>query len=355
MSRRKTAEDIEFGSDSFLDVVANIVGILIILIVVAGIKAGQSAVSPEKVAEFIQKKSAQLQPSVAAPPATHEPAMIPVSPDLSRRVDALKAQTAALANQSEAFVAQVARTAEDEQRAKVQAADLNRALETETAELSSRERRLAEAQGRLEREKTGLLQLEVDVKKATAEKPAAKPIKHQLTPLSREIQGKELHFRLLNNRVAYLPIPELMNRLRPEIMHQRDRIIRRGIHRGEIGPVAGFRMSYLIEIRRMSVVDELRRGAAMTVGVSDWKLEAEPDLDTESADEALKPGSDFLRYVRTADPDSTLTLWVYPDSFAIYQRLQQFAQNENFTVAARPLPFDVPIAGSPHGSRSSGQ
>ena len=48
MPRSKHGDEIEFGSDSFLDVVANIVGILIILIVVAGIKAGQAAVSPEK-------------------------------------------------------------------------------------------------------------------------------------------------------------------------------------------------------------------------------------------------------------------------------------------------------------------
>ena len=39
MSRRKPREEMEFGSDSFLDVVANVVGILIILMVLAGIRA----------------------------------------------------------------------------------------------------------------------------------------------------------------------------------------------------------------------------------------------------------------------------------------------------------------------------
>ena len=40
MAQRESHDDLAFGSDSFLDVVANIVGILIILIVVAGLLAG---------------------------------------------------------------------------------------------------------------------------------------------------------------------------------------------------------------------------------------------------------------------------------------------------------------------------
>ncbi len=41
MSRRKSTGDQEFGSDSFLDIIANIVGILIILIVMAGVKVAR--------------------------------------------------------------------------------------------------------------------------------------------------------------------------------------------------------------------------------------------------------------------------------------------------------------------------
>ncbi|MBR9804758.1 hypothetical protein GYB59_25025, partial [bacterium] len=41
--RRRNSETLESGSDSFLDIVANIVGILIILIVIAGVRLSQSA------------------------------------------------------------------------------------------------------------------------------------------------------------------------------------------------------------------------------------------------------------------------------------------------------------------------
>jgi hypothetical protein len=102
-------------------------------------------------------------------------------------------------------------------------------------------------------------------------------------------------------------------------------------------------------------MEELRQGMSVAINLSSWKLVAEPDLETESAEEATKDRGDFLRRLRDADTDTTITFWVYPDSYAIYRQLQEFAHRENFTVAARPLPFGVPIAGSPQGSRSSGQ
>ena len=44
MSRRSNSRDPNIGSDSFLDIIANIVGILIILIVVAGLKVSRQPI-----------------------------------------------------------------------------------------------------------------------------------------------------------------------------------------------------------------------------------------------------------------------------------------------------------------------
>jgi hypothetical protein len=46
MRRRPVASDPGFGSDSFLDVLSNIVGILIILIVMAGMQLGRLPLNP---------------------------------------------------------------------------------------------------------------------------------------------------------------------------------------------------------------------------------------------------------------------------------------------------------------------
>jgi hypothetical protein len=363
MARQRHSDEIEFGSDSFLDIVANIVGILIILIVVAGIKAGTAPVSAEHVVEFLRThvKSAPAKveqsaaPEPVKTPPRPEPLVIPPSPALIRQADALKTEIATLDSESKNAASEIEKASREEQADAKTIAELRQAIESEAAELGRDKTTLAETESQLALKKTGLLQMEVDVQKAQAVRPPVTTLKHKLTPLGREINGKELHFRLIGNRVAFLPIEELIQRLRPQILHNRDRLIRNGIQRGSIGPVAGFHMDYVLEARRLSAMEELRQGMAVSIMLSSWTLVAEPDLETESGEEALKDHGDFLRRLKDADSDTTITFWVYPDSYAIYRQLQEFAHHENFTVAARPMPFGVEIKGAPEGSRSTGQ
>lgn len=56
MGRRSKSEELQFGSDSFLDVIANMVGILIILIVVVGIHVAKSPPSAASVQREIAKR-----------------------------------------------------------------------------------------------------------------------------------------------------------------------------------------------------------------------------------------------------------------------------------------------------------
>ena len=365
---RERGDDIEFGSDSFLDVVANIVGILIILIVVAGIKAGAAPVTAARVAAYLQKHPVPVPaahtvaPTPATPakpkpaaPVARPPLIIPRSPELVREAENLKSEFTTLEADSKASETQIQTTSHDENEIERRIAKVKRAIEEELNGFKHEKELLAEAESKLEHDKSGLMQLEVDVQKVESQKTPPQKLEHRLTPLSRMIQGKELHYQLLNNRVAYLPIQELMERMRLGIAEKRSRLFRDGAQRGEVGPVAGFRMEYLVRVKRLSTIEELREGSSMTVELSKWQLNPEPDLDSEGIDEALKPGSDFLRYLRGADAETTITLWVYPDSFELYRKLQEFAHRENFTVAARPLPMGIPIAGSPQGSRSAGQ
>jgi hypothetical protein len=103
-------------------------------------------------------------------------------------------------------------------------------------------------------------------------------------------------------------------------------------------------------------LEELKLGSGLVrITLSEWQLQPEPDLDTETVEEALQPGSNFIRALRSADADASLTFWVYPDSYELFRKVQKYAHAVRFVVAARPLPFGVQIAGSPQGSRSAGQ
>ena len=52
---------------------------------------------------------------------------------------------------------------------------------------------------------------------------------------------------------------------------------------------------------------------------------------------------------------TSITVWVYPDSFAAFRQLKEHLYARGFATAARPLPADHLISGGPDGSRSSAQ
>jgi len=76
----------------------------------------------------------------------------------------------------------------------------------------------------------------------------------------------------------------------------------------------------------------------------------------EPADMALAEDSDFRRALRQFRPGRhTVTIWLYGDSFAAFRQVRQELYRLGYAVAARPLPADTPIGGSPEGSKSAAQ
>ena len=56
------------------------------------------------------------------------------------------------------------------------------------------------------------------------------------------------------------------------------------------------------------------------------------------------------------DPGSTtITVWVYPDSFASFRQLKEHLYAKGFATAARPLPMHLSITTSPQGTRARAQ
>ena len=200
------------------------------------------------------------------------PLVIPASPELLREAEKIKTQLAALESDDQTAAAKVQTAASDDKEIERRIAKVKRAIDEEMSELTQEQKKLVDAESRLEHEKTGLLQVEVDVQKVQSQKPAVKTLRHKLTPVSRMIQGKELHYQLLNNRVAYLPIQELMEQMRQSLTDQRSRLYREGFLQGQVGPILGFRMDFIARVRRLSTIDELRQGSSVTVELSKWQL-----------------------------------------------------------------------------------
>ena len=385
MSRRQQRPELEFGSDSFLDVVCNIVGILIILIVVVAVKV---------------QRQPPIDPAVLA-----SATVVSASPDLSAAIADIETQIKSLTIQQQARQQEIGdTTAADEAQARMledllteqqllnQEQDLTRTTEAaRTAELSELEQqhrivvaRTAALQQLIDEQdqnalKTGELLTSVtrerdavtrNVRDTTVEtvrlqealqhaQQTAAPkdrLEHRLSPVSRTVLDEEIFFRVEKGRVSKIPIAELMERLKAQIRSKSAAIVRFSQFEGTVGPVEGYRMNYAVEKSGETSLDELIWGdGRISISVRQWTIVPEPTIPDESIEEALRPGSRFRQVVETVPPEQTITMWVYPDSFASFAPLRDVAHGLQLRVAARPMPAGTPIVGSPNGSKSSAQ
>ncbi|GAB4149963.1 MAG: hypothetical protein Tsb009_24540 [Planctomycetaceae bacterium] len=380
MSRHKRSE-LGFGSDSFLDIIANIVGILIILIVVAGLRVSRASV---EVAESPKPtKSRPAKPLVVAPrlpvvitPPPHEktrllpprplptPPTPPVplppkrpEPKLIAKIRNLEAELISLNRSKKDISRTIAQLEKDEQQLTRQSAALQIKLKQLEQVVSQSQQQLAVLKSRLKRENTTLagLRLQYDEARRRPKKPTV--IRHKLTPVSQLVKGKEIHFRIHGGKIAYVPIEPLVELMRKQVLRQKDWLVKFQRHHGQVGPLGGFTMHYIVERQRSSVFNELQNGGygRISIALTEWKIHPTENLNAETAKQALNEGSAFFQKLRETPYSTTLTFWVYPDSFKEFRTLQTFARREGFKVAARPLPFGIPIAGSPRGTRSAGQ
>ena len=377
MRRRPGKDELDIGSDSFLDIIANIVGILIILIVVAGMRVSNAPVLlPDDVQA--DEQTVATKPNPPTPPETPKStAPVEVTPPMPDLFDTQQAEEKLIAQRA-AELERLSRDLDVENRAaSAKTASMKAELEkmTETKQqiqhridaallalaernrgLEVRNTHLSQSRKTFDRAKNRMLNLQIELDQVKRHTAPVKTIRHKLTPVSRMVEGEELHFQLAGNRVAHVPLEELVERLRVQVDRQKQWLVKFRQHQGSVGPVGGFTMKYVVARVPLSVVHELRYGRGyVRIGVTQWELEPDPELETETADVALRPGSSFHLAISAADPKTTLTFWVYPDSFELYHRLQKFAHDQGFTVAARPLPFGIHIAGSPNGTKSAGQ
>lgn len=368
MSGRKKKSEMEFGSDSFLDVLANIVGILIILIVIVGARLSRAPILSR---EQVQSRQAAAQAASEAPAAPvevaeeAEPAEVApaeLEPDqppqeISRELQALEAELAAITGQSADDEAALQATLSEEEQARQRLAEESGSLSIHADVLAQTKLRLAKLQRALGKKKEALTGVLAEFEQVKHEKPKVVQLKHHLTPISQSIVGEELHFRVSNNRVSVIPLKQLVERVKGQMERQSSIMARHRQHEGSVGPVDGYSLNYVIQRQMASALEEMRHHGEVRVRliVAGWQVVPERDLEAETAEAALRAGSKFQIALMTAPPRSSLTFWVYPDSFALFRKLQSAAHAEGFIVSARPLPPGVPIAGSPHGTHSAGQ
>ncbi len=383
MSRRRPPGELQFGSDSFLDVVANIVGILIILIVIAGLRVSQTPVflpaaaspnpsdtlslpAPSAVPDLPDSTDDETPPPqvivlqpVEEPEPEPQPPPLPelvVPQELVDLTDRLEAEIAEL-KKNEALLAAKLKQSGQQQAALL---DRQKTVKIQMAEkfdeLAESKRRAAKVEADAELAKETLARLAKKVSELESASPNVEPLEHRVTPISRVVNGNEKHYRLEKNRVIEVPLEDLIGRFREQLERRKDWLVKTRQHQGQIGPIKGFNMQYLVRVDSLTDFGGARAGqGGYRISLARWEIRPEPETKGETDEIALRRGSQFYQSILGTSPDTTLTFWVYPDSYPIFRKLQKFAHEHGYSVAARPLPHGLHIAGSPDGSKSTSE
>lgn len=354
MIRRRLPQIREnFSFDSFLDVVANVVGIIIRLILVVWVGA-------RSYTRLADQRLADAEPNLPALEAkeTDEPVY-----------HVMQAEHRQL-KQLEAELLQELRLVQRERdiRQEMEPGEKSRALEVESMRQARARVRSAEAKEATDLQQAVMTteQIQSRCKKLSEQvrqlqlQPVATKVLRYRTPVSKIVQGDEFHFELREGRVAFVDVFGLL----AEFSSHREDIERQLQNTwqvtGKLGPIGAFQMLYTVE-RERGLIDSLGgdrpgTGGSFRYGLTSWQIQPAALDRGENLTEALSPGSAFRDIADRLDAEqAAVTFWVYPDSFAVFRQLRDYLYKREITVAARPLPPGLPIASSRKGTASRGQ
>ncbi|MEN6458812.1 MAG: hypothetical protein ABFC63_07770 [Thermoguttaceae bacterium] len=335
MPRPRVEQSEPVNGDSFLDIVASVVSIMIIMVVMEGMRIKNA---PPKVAIAASPVSKELVQDLATEQSLRADVW-----KMTAETNRIKQQAAAQAYERN-MLATVAVAAEEKirelrdklDRGKQASFDLTRGLSEARIELEQ----LASLRQRVENEPSQPIVVE-----------------SYPTPISRAVDGPEAHLLISNGRVVFVPFEPLAERVKSQMRRQASQLANGDEVSDVVGPIGGFRLRYTLERRDMSpeMIRETGRGGSYVLVK---RIEMIPESDTlgEPVRLALQESSDFrMALMKILPGRTTITIWVYPDGFEAFRQIRKELYRLGYSIAARPLPPGTPISGSPDGTKSAAQ
>lgn len=335
--RRPPPREVAFSFDSFLDLVANVCGIIIRLILVAWVGARtyhasmENSKQPTSVATTPKASDDPLSPELALARAELEKAR-------SRLLDQLK-DLEQVQVKTQQINLELAGLTDGHQLANHESQELARAEAVKSKGQAEGPITLAE----LKKHQQELVDQIKDLEKL--------PIQHKIlrfrTPVSKPVSTDELMFECRGGRVSFIDLPAFMIEVERKVRDLADQLEKQGKALVVTSPIGAFRLNYGVE--RQGYV-----GAGLLF--HRWVLEPIADNRGETLAQAVQAGSSFRQALDSALPENTvITFWVYPDSFGLFRQLRDLLYQRGLEVAGRPLPDGVPIMGASDGTASRGQ
>ncbi|MFT4558240.1 MAG: hypothetical protein ACI92S_003616 [Planctomycetaceae bacterium] len=362
--------DPDFGSDSFLDIIANLVGILVILIVLAGLRAAQVSVVSEVAAvstgsssvpdqdlsasESIARLPKQEQPSVDASSEEKFASRILPNPEASLGEDAIPLQIAESQRQElldvvKGLEARLATLPVDSAIADLK--DVQSELAAVAGQLPGLQQRLAKENAvrrrslveatEFDAEYQALRKQLVEVNQTFEElKTAERPVEEfelRINPVGRRSRGEELLFRIEDGRLVHLPAAALFGKAELQSGRLTPMSGASDLESGSVGPIGGVALDYESQVIATMVptssgsstyaLRKLMRGTLRVTRLSateDWKK----SIDDDGA---------VSRLMLAAPPNAFARIFVTPDSFEAARRVAAFIRTLGHGVATMPI------------------
>lgn len=345
-------KEITTGQDSFLDIVANLVGILIILVVVV---SAQASTAPKPVvpkADLLEKISTleteiSSRADVVSKLETDNHQLELQIIKENRLAAGLTDQRHQMLVQLEIVKQQMAkqRLANEEKLAAFNAEQKEKLKKQSEFEVSKRllERELAE----LNREKSA-----VQVAAETIV-PNTKTIDHFPNPIAKTVFSNEVHFRLANGKLSYIPMDELIAKMKSEWKVKAEKLNQANRTVETVGPIQNYRLQYELIAQAVGPQTGVPR---KNIKFKQFTIYPSAGELGESLEVALAPGSQFNEILRRHEPrKTTVSIWVYPDSFTAHNEFKKMLHQSGFQMASWPLDHGKKISGGPDGFKTSAQ
>ena len=345
MKQRRTA--VAMGHDAFLDIVANLVGILIILVVVLGAQS-------QAVMRDVQRKADEVDQVDPLRLEAGERELKALKVATARAADA-QADSIRLEREIKKLDQQIARQSEQRTQLLQLLGQVEEAWEREKAKLDDQRQAAVERETKASQLQSQLSVLASEQTRLQNRKAPVVAVEHLPTPMAKTVFGEEVHFRLKANRLSVVPMDQLHDELERDVQRMLAGS-RTGAVQSAVGPIRGYAARYWINRNNQltasnGTIARARFGELAAVSIDP----IEPGVGVPIA--TVLSDSNWLDIeLAGLNPQSTtVTVWVYPDSYAAFRQLKEKLYARNFLTAARAMGHNQPIMSSPHGSRSAAQ
>ena len=329
--------NITTGQDAFLDIVANLVGILIILVVLVGAHARTSISSlpPDD-----QISDQVIAANLAADSAVSKMKVLVAD---NEEIEVLIDQENAVARQ----------LTEVRHQRLVALETLKKQFEIKQQELGEQQQDVLKQQSEkiaLKRRLKELADTTAAVSSMKTNASDAKTIDHYPNPIARTVFSQEVHFRLTGGKLVHVPLDALVEKMKQDWRLIAERRSEFNNSRDTIGPIGNFRLQYELETASTA-------GSRRQIKFKRFALYPVLENGGEPVEAALSDSSsDWNAVLANYDPtQTTVSIWVYPDSFDDHAMVKQWLHASGFKMASWPLEFGRLISGGPNGLRTSAQ